>query len=156
MNFVGSGNGMMLIELAREGFSNLTGIDYSPKAVELAQKIATDQELRIDYKQVDLISDVEMAALGSFQLVHDKGTYDAISLMIDDPKEKRERYLKNVAQLMTDTSMFIITSCNWTQPELIASFKNFFTLHSIIPTPAFNFGGSSGNIVTSLVFKKNQ
>lgn len=76
--------------------------------------------------------------------------------MIDNPKENREKYLKNVAQLMTNTSIFVITSCNWTQPELIASFKDFFTLESVIPTPTFNFGGSSGNIVTSLVFKKNQ
>lgn len=64
---------MMLIEVAREGFTNLTGIDYSPKAVELAQKIAADQEIHINYKQVDLISEVEMTALGNFQIIHDKG-----------------------------------------------------------------------------------
>ena len=73
--------------------------------------------------------------------------------MIDDPKAKREMYLKNVDDILNENGIFIITSCNWTQPELISSFKQF-KLHSVIPTPAFNFGGSSGNIVTSLVFKK--
>lgn len=66
---------MFLIELAREGFKNLLGVDYSPKAVELAASIAKDQELPIEYKVVDLLSEKSMTELGTFKIVHDKGVY---------------------------------------------------------------------------------
>ncbi|XP_062549889.1 EEF1A lysine methyltransferase 2 [Armigeres subalbatus] len=152
---LGCGNGMMLIELAREGFSNLTGVDYSPKAIELAQSIAKDQELDIAYKVVDLLDESEVAGLGKFNVVHDKGTYDAVSLHPDDSKRMRETYIKSVVQLLHDDGLFIVTSCNWTQKELVQSFRNQFDLHVVIPTPTFKFGGTVGNVVTSVVFVKN-
>lgn len=174
---LGSGNGMMLIELAREGFKTLVGVDYSDLAVKLATEIAKDQDLHdsIKYKQVDLLSESEVAALGNFRILHDKGrlricrfelgklnfilinflgTYDAVSLNPNDAKEKRNTYLKNLVQIMNNDSLFIITSCNWTQSELVESFKEYFVLETVIPTPVFKFGGSVGNVVTSLVFKK--
>lgn len=71
--FVGTGNGMILVELAREGYTNLLGVDYSPKAVELAANIAKDQNLVINYKIVDLLDLKCMEELGQFQVIHDKG-----------------------------------------------------------------------------------
>lgn len=151
---LGSGNGMMLIELAREGFTTLLGVDYSAQAIELASQIAKDQNLSdvIQYKQVDLLSETEVKALGIFRILHDKGTYDAISLNPNDAKTKRNLYLRNLLTVMNEESFFIITSCNWTQSELVESFKDYFVLHAVIPTPAFKFGGKVGNVVTSLVF----
>lgn len=64
---------MMLIELAREGYTNLTGIDYSPKAIELSESIAKDQEIVITYKVADLLDSECCDALGQFNIVHDKG-----------------------------------------------------------------------------------
>jgi EEF1A lysine methyltransferase 2 len=64
---------MLLIELSREGYTSLTGIDYSPKAIELAKKIADDQTLNIKYKLVDLMSPEEIKNCGKFDIVHDKG-----------------------------------------------------------------------------------
>lgn len=64
---------MMLIELAREGFVNLTGVDYSDKAIELSQNIAKDQEIAITYKVADLLDAECCVALGRFDIVHDKG-----------------------------------------------------------------------------------
>lgn len=64
---------MMLIELAREGFKNLTGVDYSPKAIELSQNIAKDQEIVITYKVADLLDSECCESLGQFNIVHDKG-----------------------------------------------------------------------------------
>uniref|UniRef100_A0A8D8B8B9 Protein-lysine N-methyltransferase n=1 Tax=Culex pipiens TaxID=7175 RepID=A0A8D8B8B9_CULPI len=151
---LGSGNGMMLVELAREGYSNLTGVDYSPKAIELAKAICTDQELSITYKVADLLDDAVVRSLGKFSVVHDKGTYDAISLNPDDSKAMRELYIGAVRQLLRDDGMFILTSCNWTQAELVKSFAEHFVLHVVIPTPTFKFGGSVGNVVTSVVFVK--
>lgn len=144
---------MMLIELSNEGYTNLTGVDYSSKAVELATKVAKDQEHNITFKVADLLDDESVAQLGKFKVVHDKGTYDAVALM-EGAKEKRAKYIRNVATLMEDDGMFIITSCNFTEDELIESFSKIFSKHAVIPTQVFVFGGKKGNIVTSLVFKK--
>ena len=60
---------MMLIELAREGYTKLVGVDYSQQAVELAERIAKDNELSevIEYKVVDMVKEegnVELESLG--------------------------------------------------------------------------------------------
>ncbi|TDG40215.1 hypothetical protein AWZ03_013360 [Drosophila navojoa] len=151
---LGCGNGMFLIALANEGFARLTGVDYSPMAIELAMGIAKDQALDINYKVADLTQS-ESLALGTYSIIHDKGTYDAVSLCPDDPKEKRNNYLSTVSKLLQDDqSLFIITSCNWTEDELLHSFKHLFVKKCTIPTPTFKFGGKVGNVVTSIVFKK--
>ncbi|MEQ2256261.1 EEF1A lysine methyltransferase 2 [Ilyodon furcidens] len=36
---IGTGNGTFLVELAKHGYRNLTGIDYSPASVELARNV---------------------------------------------------------------------------------------------------------------------
>ena len=41
---VGCGNGVMCIELYEVGFKNIVGVDYSSHAIELAQKIANENE----------------------------------------------------------------------------------------------------------------
>lgn len=151
---LGCGNGMFLVALANEGFTQLTGCDYSPKAIELAEGIAKDQSLKIAYTVADLTQSTP-PTIGTYDIVHDKGTYDAISLCPDNPKEKRNNYLAQVAQLLKDEhSLFIITSCNWTEDELLLSFQEHFVKHCSIPTPTFKFGGKVGNVVTSVVFKK--
>nr|XP_040218508.2 EEF1A lysine methyltransferase 2 [Anopheles coluzzii] len=151
---LGCGNGMMLIELAREGYTKLTGIDYSPKAIELSKAICRDQDLNINYQVVDLMSEPEVAALGQFKVVHDKGTYDAISLHPEDAKTMRMHYIANVHRMLQDDGLFILTSCNWTESELVQSFAELFKLHTVIPTPTFKFGGKVGSVVTSIVFEK--
>ncbi|XP_053663711.1 EEF1A lysine methyltransferase 2 [Anopheles marshallii] len=152
---LGCGNGMMLIELAREGYTDLTGIDYSPKAIELSKAICQDQDLNINYKVVDLMSESEVTALGKFKVVHDKGTYDAISLHPEDSKQMRASYITNVHRMLKDDGLFILTSCNWTECELVQSFAGFFQLRTVIPTPTFKFGGKVGSVVTSIVFVKH-
>ncbi|XP_017117163.1 EEF1A lysine methyltransferase 2 [Drosophila elegans] len=150
---LGCGNGMFLVGLANEGFGQLTGVDYSPKAVELAQHIAQDNKLDISYKVADLTQPQD--ELGTFDVVHDKGTYDAVSLCPDSPKEKRALYLATVEKLLCSAdSLFVITSCNWTEDELEQSFAKKFVKYHSIPTPTFKFGGKVGNVVTSVVFKK--
>lgn len=153
MIFEGTGNGMMLIELAIEGFTNLTGVDYCENSIELSQKIAKDQKHEIQFKVVDLLSDDPVSNLGSFKVCHDKGTFDAVSLM-ENSKEKRTAYIRNVNRLLNSDGFFIITSCNFTEDELIKIFDGTFIKHELIPTQTFRFGGKIGSVVTSLVFKK--
>lgn len=58
----------------------------------------------------------------AFSLVLDKGTYDAISLNPENNMDKRRNYIKKVHELMKPNGIFIITSCNWTDDELISHF----------------------------------
>lgn len=56
--------------------------------------------------------------------------------------------------LPDEDALLIITSCNWTQSELVESFRGHFVMFAVIPTPSFMFGGKVGHVVSSLVFKK--
>lgn len=68
---------------------------------------------------------------------------------------KRETYIKNIYHILDeDDGLFIITSCNWTEEELIESFKGSFEKLVSIPAPSFMFGGKVGSVVTSIVFRK--
>lgn len=148
---------MMLVELAREDYTNLMGIDYSLNAIELSKCIAADQDLDIEYAVLDLLSDENISeVLGErqFNIVHDKGTYDAVSLHPNDPSSKRQAYIHNVHNLLADDGLFILTSCNWTEDELHESFAGRFLKYKIIPTPTFQFGGKTGSVITQIVFKK--
>jgi len=49
---LGCGNGLMSIELYQLGFTNVCGVDYSPYAVELADKLAKDSGIDKDMFQV--------------------------------------------------------------------------------------------------------
>lgn len=148
---------MMLVELYREGYQHLTGIDYSANAITLAKQIAADQNMNITYEQLDLLKPNEIThkfGAKTFNVVHDKGTYDAISLHPDSPAEKRAQYIENVFKLTSNNGLLILSSCNWTEAELCSSFNEKFQLYKIIPTPTFKFGGSVGSVVTQIVFKK--
>lgn len=154
---IGCGNGMMLIELYREGYQNLTGVDYSANAVQLASQIAIDQNMNINYRVVDLLNadDINVTFPNkTFDIVHDKGTYDAISLHPENPGLKRITYLENIWNLTSDNGFLILSSCNWTESELCAALNNKFKLYKAIPTPTFKFGGSVGSVVTQIVLKK--
>lgn len=148
---------MMLVELYREGYENLTGTDYSENAIELSKRIATDQNMDITYEILNLLNMNEITQKfgdKQFDIVHDKGTYDAISLHPDNSKEKRSTYIQNLYNLTSDSGLLILSSCNWTESELCTSLSEKFQLHKMIPTPSFKFGGSVGNVVTQIVFKK--
>lgn len=157
MDDSGSGNGMMLVELYREGFKNLTGTDYSANAITLAKQIAAHQNMDITYEMLDLLNSDEIVqkfGAKTFDIVHDKGTYDAISLHPERPAEKRAQYVENLFKLTSNNGLLILSSCNWTEAELGTSLSGKFQLHKRIPTPTFRFGGSVGSVVTQIVCKK--
>ncbi|KAF9993171.1 hypothetical protein BGZ80_002825 [Entomortierella chlamydospora] len=206
---LGCGNGHLLLDLAELGFKDLTGIDYSPAAIQLARAVATDKELDhvIKYEAVDFLaeketlewrtqqaaaattSSTEQAEPKKFMVLLDKGTYDAISLHQknkrdaaisaettaegvgeedetkpkddivlaendDNMEELADRYPKRVASMMHDDGCLLITSCNWTQAELIQRFANVFEYDSHIKYPTFTFGGVKGQTISSVIFKK--
>ncbi|KAJ3662977.1 hypothetical protein Zmor_007291 [Zophobas morio] len=97
---IGCGNGMFLVELFTQGYVNLFGIDYSEDAIELAKSVAQKRNFKIEYSVCNILEGLE----GQFDVIHDKGTYDAISLNANI-KEHRVTYLKNIFKGLTDTGL---------------------------------------------------
>lgn len=150
---LGCGNGMMLVELAREGFTHLVGVDYSEAAINLAKSVASSHGYDfIQFKVCDIIEGD--SSLCEFNVALDKGTYDAISLNPNEAKDKRMLYKTNVVNMLKPNGLLIITSCNWTDQELIQDFGTHFDLETVIPTPKFHFSGKVGSLVSSIVFRR--
>lgn len=69
---------------------------------------------------MDVLNDAASVNDGSLQydLLLDKGTFDAISLMEDFGPAVRERYLKAASSLLKKDGLFVIATCNWTIDEI--------------------------------------
>ena len=152
---IGCGNGVMLVELGKCGYKNLTGEDYSENAISLAKRVADSENVNVDYQCCDFLAQQTDEGLSMYDVCLDKGTYDAISLNPENSKSMRLAYKNNLLSRLKNEGLFVITSCNWTMKELEDYFSSNFKTVEVIPTPTFSFGGQSGNNVTSIVFKKN-
>ncbi|KAL8161136.1 hypothetical protein V2J09_012625 [Rumex salicifolius] len=163
---IGTGNGLLLQELAKQGFSDLTGTDYSEGAIFLARGIAE----RDGFTTVKLLVDdiLETKLDRQFSLVVDKGTLDAIGLHPDGPL-KRIMYWDSVSKLVSPGGILVITSCNNTKDELIQEVENysqreqgaqkqsvrFHYVDHIRSYPTFMFGGVVGTRVATVAFVRN-
>ncbi|KAG6813953.1 hypothetical protein H0H92_005208 [Tricholoma furcatifolium] len=165
---IGTGNGTLLFALADAGYStsHLSGTDYSPGAVKLAQSIAVQRDLAVTFNISDFLQDdppllphMKPNPCGVWDLVLDKGTFDAIALGLKDEsgKSPASKYPGRVAQILKPGGCFLITSCNFTDEELQAIFSTSETrlmYHSRIEHPTFEFGGKKGSVVASVAFQK--
>ena len=154
---VGCGNGVMCVDLYKEGWTDVTGVDYSPAAVDLARKVAEKEDCQILFEVCDILEDLDKstsdALKKSYDIVVDKGTFDAISLGETAATDKRT-YVKNIVKLLACDGKLVITSCNWTEEELITMMGELFIHQETLPTPQFSFGGKTGNTVTACIFIK--
>lgn len=150
---IGTGNGILLVELAKAGFRNLTGIDYSPAAAELAKSILEKEQLPDVRIQVEDFLNPSIC-LSGFDVCIDKGTFDTVSLCPDNSAGKRSHYVETLHKVLKQKGIFIITSCNWTKDELVNQFHKGFVLQKELPTQTFQFGGKTGSSVTVLIFVK--
>ncbi|KAL8958161.1 MAG: hypothetical protein Q9183_005895, partial [Haloplaca sp. 2 TL-2023] len=159
---LGTGNGEMLFLLRSQGgFAGpMLGLDYSAASVELASKIASEQGLNTGHKQVrfrewDILGgDWVEAGEGRFDVVLDKGTFDAISLNSEtdaDGKRLCEGYRAKVMQMVVLGGTFLVTSCNWTEEELRSWFEQNddageggLQWIGNVQYPKFSFGGITG------------
>lgn len=183
---LGTGNGSMLFSLRREaGYrGEMVGIDYSEQSVRLANHLKTryasadSEEQRIDVGNVifdvfDLITQKPEKAIwwpeaaNGFDLVLDKGTFDAISLSAevatDDSGVQRrvhELFPSKAAAWIRPGGYFLITSCNWTEEEIINWFTATAGVQGVLKVidklkyKTFQFGGSKGQGVTTVCFQK--
>jgi hypothetical protein len=108
---------------------------------------------------------VEAAAAAGWDVVLDKGTFDAVSLSDEQDNQGRricEGYGERVLQLLRAGGIFVVTSCNWTEKELREWFEaktegpggERLRLAGRIEYPSFSFGGVKGQTISTLCFEK--
>ena len=117
---IGSGNGTLLFALCNAGYavSHLTGLDYSPDAVKLARLIAqTRNGEEIAFHVCDFLRDSPPPVTGRsdtsglWDLLLDKGTYDAIALGEKDEfgRGPQAAYPTQASKLLKEGGYFLIT-----------------------------------------------
>ncbi|KAF2152106.1 hypothetical protein K461DRAFT_279645 [Myriangium duriaei CBS 260.36] len=156
-----------LIEEEWEG--ELVGVDYSETSVQLAKQIAISRieqssstELSSPvFEQWDLLhADPGLWNKDGFDVVLDKGTFDAISLSAESDNSGRrihETYRACILPLIRPHGLFVITSCNWTRDEILRWFSEPDSELSIfreVHYPSYTFGGQKGQSVCTVVFQK--
>eukprot|EP00245_Coleochaete_scutata_P007152 TRINITY_DN22255_c0_g1_i1.p1 TRINITY_DN22255_c0_g1~~TRINITY_DN22255_c0_g1_i1.p1 ORF type:complete len:431 (-),score=92.47 TRINITY_DN22255_c0_g1_i1:188-1378(-) len=114
---LGTGNGVLLHALAKRGFRDLTGVDYSEPAVELARELAQKEGLSHLSFMVDDVLETRLE--GHYDLILDKGTLDAVGLH-PDGRSHKFLYKQTVEKLLAPGGLLVVTSCNCTKEELVA------------------------------------
>ena len=164
---LGTGNGELLYLLRDEGDfeGKMLGLDYSPNSIKLARQIASVKGHAPDdglaFEVWDLMHDERRPEWSQdFDVVLDKGTFDAISLSAEtDAGGQRicEGYRAKVEPFVKPGGLFLVTSCNWTETELRSWFEGVgssLKLLAKIKYPSFTFGGQTGQSITSLCFQR--
>ncbi|KAM7541282.1 hypothetical protein Aperf_G00000033613 [Anoplocephala perfoliata] len=175
---VGCGNGHFCLELAKRGYSSVTGIDYSEVAINLANKLASKHELSckvcymcVNILSLDSVKEFCASSFAAYDVAIDKGTFDAITLIPDDTdpskisEKVRDIYVQNIHHLLLPNGTFMITSCNWSADELLNEFerpqttnkavrKVFEFVYEVPPLNTFTFGGKTGADTVCLVFRR--
>ncbi|PVF98045.1 S-adenosyl-L-methionine-dependent methyltransferase [Serendipita vermifera] len=194
---IGTGNGILPICLAEAGYDprRLAGIDYSDASVDLARRVSQTRGFEeITFEAFDFIKEIpermqskgilhqnvpletkgEDISVGSWDLLLDKGTFDAISLSsgsaslnkakpeigtTTEPGHPTDLYPVQVEALLKPGGYFLITSCNFTEDEI----KNHFTskapslqFHSRVKHPTISFGGKTGATYSTVALQKQK
>ncbi|KAF8543980.1 putative S-adenosylmethionine-dependent methyltransferase of the seven beta-strand family [Trichophaea hybrida] len=164
---VGTGNGHLLFELLEDGYTGaMIGIDYSPASVTLAKTVAKGRgvEGSTQFEVVDVIKDDLASAAwvpdAGFEVVLDKGTFDAISLSdetLPDGRRIVECYPGKVAGVLKKGGWLIVTSCNWTEEELKRRIEvrcEELKWFGRVEYSNFTFGGQKGQTICTICFQK--
>ncbi|KAL4980347.1 methyltransferase domain-containing protein [Aspergillus desertorum] len=98
---------------------------------------------------------------GGFDIVLDKGTFDAVSLMVE--KSECERYPGIAGGFVRKGGFLVVTSCNWTEEELVRWFTSAdiklngsgkLVFWGKVQYPRFRFGGQEGQGVCTVCFQR--
>ncbi|EME48902.1 hypothetical protein DOTSEDRAFT_84415 [Dothistroma septosporum NZE10] len=174
---LGTGNGHMLFALREDvdddgerWTGEMVGVDYSSKSVELARQLDSQRReasggragtyAEVRFEHWDLLTEAAGHWLeDGFEVVPDKGTFDAISLMPHSGETPHpcETYRAQVELLIKPGYFLVITSCNWTKDELVSWLTpedGRLTLHDEAKYRTFTFGGRTGQSIVTLIFQK--
>ena len=140
----------------------MIGVDYSDTSVHLARRIATEKEAEcVRFEHWDLLSDPPLTEWlqDGFDVVLDKGTFDAISLMpyAEGSRQPCDIYRDKVVPLIKPACFLCITSCNWTKNELLdwlAPANGSLKYYSEAKYPTFTFGGRTGSTIVTLTLQR--
>lgn len=177
----------------------LLGVDYSEASISLAQSVVgekggedgddeeeeeeEEEEVPITFAVWDMLqgsaSDlVQEGQEGAcWDLILDKGTFDAISLgntatqgdgaAQNNGPSVEVQYRTQVLNLLKPGGRFLITSCNWTETELCAWMEDeeereraaqnggaWLVKAGRVAYPSFQFGGVQGQTVCTVCFEK--
>ena len=162
----------MLFELCDEDddgqrwCGEMIGVDYSEASVRLARRIAAQRQYQEDdaavpsFEHWDLLQSPPRDWLrDGFDVVLDKGTFDAISLMTYENSSQHpcEIYRRKVTPLVKRGKFLFVTSCNWTRDELVdwlATDGSELDLHDEAKYPTFTYAGQTGQTIVTLVFQR--
>jgi SAM-dependent methyltransferase len=174
---LGTGNGHLLVALREEGFAGyMLGIDYSESSIQLAKQIEQTRQrviqdgnnsieesfAPIDFQELDILAP-HTGISNKFDVLLDKGTFDAISLSSKIDMEGRrtsELYRSNIKLFLRNGGIFIITSCNWTEDELRKwceagdTQNGTFAFECRLKYSTFRFQGQVGQTVVTICFRK--
>ncbi|KAK9460494.1 methyltransferase domain-containing protein [Lipomyces oligophaga] len=165
---LGTGNGHLLFRVRSEcGMANrLCGVDYSETSVEFAiqilKKKVSSGEIdnpngNIVFECSNFLTLPAESENQGWDLVLDKGTLDAIALSQDIVKDGMtgvELYPLAVRdKLVRIGGIILITSCNFTEQELIKLMTvSGLSVWKTIKYPVYEFGGIKGQSISSVAF----
>lgn len=150
----------------------MLGTDYSTKSIEFAKQVAENEGLgqgsegEVEFIEWDILkSDPAILLTGEqemgWDVVLDKGTFDAISLSDERDEQGRrivEGYKERILPLMKKGGRLLVTSCNWTEEELKGWFhdedEGGLRFEKEIEYKSFSFGGKKGQTISSCCFIK--
>ncbi|KAL6937714.1 hypothetical protein ACO0RG_004233 [Hanseniaspora osmophila] len=158
---LGTGNGHLLFQLWEEGFkqNKMLGVDYSEQSVlfskDILEEVYKDAKDTIDFKHADIFNDSWNP--GQFDIVLDKGTLDAIALSgltFSNNQTVVDVYPNVIEKILKPNGCFLITSCNFTEQELIKTIEKsgHLKLWKTIKYPVFEFGGIKGSTICTCAF----
>ena len=150
----------------------MLGTDYSKKSIEFAKQVAENEGLgkgaegEVEFIEWDILKSDPSPLLRDLQangwdIVLDKGTFDAISLSDESDAQGRrivEGYKERIVPLMRKGGRLLVTSCNWTEDELKGWFhddeEGGLRFEKEIEYRSFSFGGKKGQTISSCCFIK--
>ncbi|KAK5988859.1 Protein-lysine N-methyltransferase EFM4 [Cladobotryum mycophilum] len=150
---LGCGNGALLFSLRDDGWQGrMLGVDYSPQS-------KTSRIRRMGPPVRPLVHPLNNHQSTGWDLVLDKGTFDAISLSSATDSQGRrlvESYRERMLRLLKpDGGLFLVTSCNWTEEELKGWFEGKeLRVVGKVDYPTFTFGGAKGQTISTLCFQR--
>ncbi|KKY20980.1 putative s-adenosylmethionine-dependent methyltransferase [Phaeomoniella chlamydospora] len=220
---LGTGNGSLLFLLRTEGEfigNRMCGIDYSDSSIELSKRLGKevgDGCEEIEFYRCDILKEEDWRkaewwpkspddtralhqggkdSITGWDIVLDKGTFDAISLSAEEieieeerdnnspesldhssstipPPQRRRRicelYPRAAARMLNPGGYLLITSCNWTEDEVIRWFvassspesprpelesDPILEVYGKVKYSTYKFGGQEGQGVATVCFKR--